>query len=237
MPDPQTPPATPPPGNPATRHPGFDQPPAGPNETRPAQVYMTPEAYQAILAEREELLALKAKAEKDAEAKEGERLAALAKAGQVEEALAETRKQAEAKARESDKRYQTVETAWLNEKRTAAIAEALNGRAFVGEKPETTAALVRKLLSDEIEASLDTQGNPAVYDRTTRRPAAEYLKDRLQSPDFAIFFKADNRGGAGADGARHAGGGQSEDPTDAYMRKLRETREAAIRDPSRIYQA
>ena len=168
--------------------------------------------YQAWEAERLELLKFKQDAQKQFEAKEAERLAALAKAGKIEEALTETRNQGEVKHREAEQRYQALETAWLTEKKTAEIAGALNGKTFTGPDPAKTAALVRRLLADEIEAARDTQGNPIVYDRTTRRPAADYLKERLESPEFSVFFASTQRGGAGTDGTRTAGAPQLQHP-------------------------
>jgi hypothetical protein len=221
--------------NPTPSHPDFQKPPAVAGESRPAPIYMDPSAYQAMLAERDELLQFKAGATKERDRIEAERIAALAKAGQVEEALTETRKQWEAKHRESEQKYQQVETSWLTEKKTAAIAEALNGREFAGTDPAKTAALVRRLLADEVEAARDSQGLPIVFDRATRRPATEYLRERLEAPEFALFFKASNRGGAGSDGTRAASTQQSNDPTGDYMRMLRERREAAISDPSRVF--
>jgi hypothetical protein len=161
--------------------------------------------YQAWEAERLELVKFKQEAQKQFEAKEAERLAALAKAGKIEEALTETRNQGEIKHREAEQRYQALESAWLAEKKTAAIAEALNGRTFIGQDPARTAGMLRKLLADEIEAARDSQGNPTVYARSTRQPADLYLKERLESPDLAIFFAPSQRGGAGTDGTRSAG--------------------------------
>jgi hypothetical protein len=161
--------------------------------------------YQAWEAERLELVKFKQEAQKQFEAKEAERLAALAKAGKIEEALTETRNQGEIKHREAEQRYQALESAWLAEKKAVEIAAALNGRSFVGQDPAKTAALVRRLLADEIEAARDSQGNPIVYDRTTRRPASDYLRERLDSPEFAVFFAPTQRGGAGTDGTRSAG--------------------------------
>lgn len=228
---PDNPSQTPPP----PPHPDFQKPPAAAGESRPAPIYMDPSAYQAMLAERDDLLQFKAGATKRHDELERQRIEAMAKAGQVEEALKETHKQWEAKHRESEQRYQQIETSWLTEKKTAAIAEALNGREFAGEDPAKTAALVRRLLADEVDAARDSQGNPSVFDRATRSPAAEYLRQRLNSPELAIFFKASNRGGAGSDGTRAASNGQSDDPTGDYMRMLREQREGARRDPSSIF--
>ena len=209
MPDTPAGNTAPPASAPAPPHPDFSRPPATAGENRPQPVYMDPATYQAWEAERLELLKFKQDAQKQFEAKEAERLAALAKAGKIEEALTETRNQGEVKHREAELRYQQLETAWLTEKKAVEIAAALNGRSFVGQDPAKTAALVRRLLVDEIEAARDTQGNPIVYDRMTRRPAArrpaaDYLRERLDSPEFSVFFAPNQRGGAGTDGTRSA---------------------------------
>jgi hypothetical protein len=160
--------------------------------------------YQAWVTEREESARFKADALRQMEAKEAERLDALAKAGKWEESHEALRKEAENGKREWQSKYEQLDSRVLAKVRDATIAEALNGRSFAGD-PVKTAALVRRLLADEIETSRDAQGNEIVYDRVTRRPAADYLKERLESPDFAIFFTANNRGGAGTDGTRSAG--------------------------------
>jgi len=198
---------------------------------------MDQSAYQAMLAERDQLLQFRAQALKEREALEAERIAALAKAGQVEQALEETRKQWEAKYRDAEKLKSDIEASWLGEKKTTAIAEALNGKVFAGADPAKTAALVRRLLGEELEAARDSQGSPAVFDRATRRPAADYLKERLESPEFAIFFVANTRGGAGGDGTRaQANMDNNNDPTGDFMRQYRERMAALTGSTQGIYQ-
>ena len=71
-----------------------------------------------------------------------------------------------------------------------------------------------------------------MYDRETRRPAADYLKERLDSPEFAVFFTATHRGGAGSDGTRTQAANGTEDPTSEYMREYRE-RHGRDEEPTR----
>jgi hypothetical protein len=167
--------------------------------------------YQAWLAEREEAARFRADFAKQMEAKEAERLDALAKAGKWQESHEALRKEAESGKREWQSKYEQLDSRVLAKVRDATIAEALNGRSFAGD-PVKTAALVRRLLADEIEASRDAQGNEIVYDRMTRRPAVDYLKERLESPEFSVFFAPNNRGGAGTDGTRSAGSPQPIQP-------------------------
>lgn len=224
------------PTQPTPASPVFQQPPAGPGENRPAPIYLDPSVWQATNQRLAELEQAHARSLRERDEAEAERLKSSAKAGELEKSWEENDKRWEKKYREVEQSRAEIESKWLGEKKTAAIAEALNGREFAGTDPAATAALVRKLLADEVEASRDSQGNPTVYDRATRRPASEYLRERLNSPDLAIFFKASNRGGAGGDGTRTAGNGQqSDDPTGEYMRRLREQRESARRDPSSMF--
>ena len=139
------------------------------------------------------------------ELKENERLRALAEKGQIEEALDQQRRSWEQKHAEAVSRYTLLEQQVFGERKSAAIAEALQGRAFVGESPEqkaAAAAMVRRLLQDEFETVREASGALTVRERATGRPAAEALRERLDSPTFAIFFAPTSRGGAGGDASR-----------------------------------
>jgi hypothetical protein len=139
------------------------------------------------------------------ETKEAERLRALAEKGQIEEALSQQRKAWEQKHAEAVARYSQLEEQVHAERRNSAIAEALHGRAFVGETPEqkaATAAMLRRLLQDDFETTHDASGTLVVREKLTGRPAADVLRERLESPQFAIFFAPSSRGGAGSDGTR-----------------------------------
>jgi hypothetical protein len=139
------------------------------------------------------------------EAKEVERLRVLAEKGQVEEALAQQRKTWEQKHAEAVSRYTQLEQQVHAERASAAIAESFYGRTFVGDTPEqrsATAAMVRRLLQDEFETTRDASGSLTVRDKVSGRPAAEVLRERLNSPQFAIFFAPSSRGGSGSDGTR-----------------------------------
>ncbi|WP_165068411.1 hypothetical protein [Paludisphaera rhizosphaerae] len=139
------------------------------------------------------------------ELKENERLRALAEKGQIEEALDQQRRTWEQKHAEAVSRYTLLEQQIFGERKSAAIAEALQGRAFVGESPEqksAAAAMVRRLLQDEFETVREASGALTVRERSTGRPAVEALRERLESPSFAIFFAPTSRGGAGGDASR-----------------------------------
>jgi hypothetical protein len=191
----QNPQTTPPP------HPDFGKPPAAPGEVRPAPVMLAPDDYLAINRELERLRGVERQTQAALDAAEQQRLKVLAEKGSIEEAMNGLRQSYEAKVQAEADRARQVETQWLGEKKVSAIAEALAGRQFAGSDPKATAAMVRRLLESEVEAVRDNAGNPVVRHQATLRPAADYLKERLESPEFAVFFAATNRGGSGSNGA------------------------------------
>lgn len=114
-----------------------------------------------------------------------------------------------------------------SDKRRAAISEALSGRRFAGPLPAATEEIVRKLLEGEIEAVRDDRGKLHVRDRRTLRAAGEYLKERVASQEFAIFFAeshpGDHGGAHGSAYARQTSG----DPNAAFAAAFRQRREDA----------
>ena len=62
--------------------------------------------------------------------------------------------------------------------------------------------MVRRLIQDEFETVRDASGVLVVRDRASGRPAAEAIRERLDSPQYAIFFAPSSRGGSGSDGTR-----------------------------------
>lgn len=133
----------------------------------------------------------------------------LAEKGQVEEALTQQRKSWEQKHAEALNRYSQLEQQVNAERKNSAIAEAFHGRAFVGETPKAraaTAVMVRRLLADEFETTRDGSGALMVREKVSGRPATEVLRERLDSPQFAIFFAPSSRGGSGSDATRPPAG-------------------------------
>ena len=189
-------------GTPPPASPPFQEPPAGPGERRVAPIWMAPEDFTRTQNELRTLREYKAEQEKLAELAEADRVKLLTDKGQIEEAYNMQKLRYEQKLTEASTRAQTIEKQWLEEKRVAAINEALEGRQFAGVDPKATAKLVRTLLESEIEAVMGEGASPVIRDRKTLRPAVDYLPERLNSPDLALFFKAETRGGAGTDGTR-----------------------------------
>jgi hypothetical protein len=163
------------------------------------------EERQRLRALEAQLMEVQRQQEATLEAKEQERLRALAEKGQIEEALEQQRRAWERKHSDAVSRYTLLEQQVFGERKSAAIAEALQGRTFVGDSPEqrsAAAAMVRRLLQDEFETVREGSGSLVVRERASSRPAAEALRERLDSPQFAIFFAATSRGGAGGDASR-----------------------------------
>lgn len=189
---------------PLPKHPDLQRPPAAAGEVRPATIYMNPEEYTRKEQELQQLREYKAQQQALYDQAEAARIKALADKGQIEEAFKQMQERHQAEAAKYREQAITIEREWLRERSDTEINAVLAGRTFAGADPQATAAIVRRLLSDEVEAVRDAQGNPVIRDRKTLRPAAEYLKERLEAPDMAIFFAATHRGGSGTDGARPA---------------------------------
>jgi hypothetical protein len=171
----------------------------------PPTIPLTVDEYQRLRSLEKQLDEFQKQQQSALDAKEAERLHALAEKGQIEEALAQQRKAWEQKHAEVVSRYSSLEQQIHAERKNTAIAEAFHGRAFVGETPEqksATAAMVRRLLQDDFETTRDASGSLVVREKVSGRPATEVLNERLDSPQFAIFFAPASRGGSGSDGTR-----------------------------------
>jgi hypothetical protein len=140
------------------------------------------------------------------DAKEKERLKILGEKEGVEKALAEQAGAWEKKHAEVIAERAAVESAWLAEKTNAAINEALAGRQYNSEDPAETAKLVRGILALELEAVRGPDGQPVVRHKGTLKPAADYLKERLDSKALAGLFKPTSAAGAGGSGSQPANG-------------------------------
>lgn len=201
----QPPQGQPPPTQP---HPDFARPPAQQGEQRSANIWVKPEEWTAQQARLQALEEYKSQQDQIMELKEAERLRIMAEKGQVEEAF----KQMKAM---SDKSLQTIQAerdqikqAWLSKEKTLVVNEVLAGRQFVGKDAEArnrTATAVRKVLELDLEAVIGPDGAPVVRDRQTLEPAIEFLRKRLDSPDWEFNgLLAPNKpgGGSGTDGTR-----------------------------------
>ena len=182
------------------------QPPAQPQQQPPAPaaaqaapiLQVHAEDWHAIQKELNDLKQYRASQESERAAAEGERLRLAAeKAGMTEE-LKKHEEANRLRYAEVQAKYETLEAETRGEKLESTLAASLNGVEFNGPDPAATAALVRRLLKDDIEATRDAGGKWVVRDRKTYKPAAEYLKERLASPEFSIFLKPTRQPGTGA---------------------------------------
>jgi hypothetical protein len=210
------------------KHPDLNRPPAGPGENRVQPIWVAPDDWHRQQNELRNLREFRAEQDKIAERAEAERIKLLTDKGQIEEAYNALRGRYEKQLVEQTTRAERIEKQWLGEKSQAVISEALAGKRFAGVNPKATADMVRQLLGQEIEAVIGPEGTPVIRDRKTLRPAMDYLLERLDSPDLGLFFEAQNRGGAGTDGARPAApNGKHGDPNEAFAATYLAQREAA----------
>lgn len=229
---PSQPPGVPPtPATPAD--PNLTKTPAKEGEA-PRPIWVMPEVWTQTQDENRQLKAKLAELDRQAELATAERQRQEAEKGGYEKAVTEIRTTFDRKLEAERQARVAMEEKWLGEKRQAAINEALAGRQFTGD-PAITSRMLRQLLESEVEAVLGPNGEPQIRDRVTLRPAADYLKERLESPALGIFFAAQTRGGSGTDGTRTPAANGNNDPTGDYMRQIVEMRKRAISDPSRIF--
>ena len=186
----------------------FQQPPAGPGENRekpaapapPSTVPLTVDEYNRLRGLETQLAQLQRDQQAALDAKEAERIQALADAGKVKEALEAKEKQWSEKESKAINEYKALETQVFGEKINTALHEATSGLSFANDH---AGQMCRQLLRDQLEARREADGSIKVYEKGGHRPAAEMLRERLSDPSLAFFFAPTTRGGSGSDGARH----------------------------------
>ena len=184
-------------------HPDLQKPPAAPGEARPAPVWVPPDEFASTQRELAELRRFRETVEQERTTAEAERIKALASEETMRKEIDKLHGTYQANLTKERQEKLEVQQRWLNTTRDQTIASVLAGVRFAGQNPNETADLARRILESEVEAVLDAMGNPVVRDRQTHRPAIDYLRERLASPQFALFLEANNRGGTAG-----AGGGQ-----------------------------
>ncbi len=171
----------------------------------PPMIPLSIEEYQRLRTLESQIEEIRSAKSAELEAKESERIKALADKGRIEEAFNQQRQTLEARLNESNTRYVELERQVFNERKKSMIAEAFAGRTFVGNSPERqaeTARQVRSLLEAQFETIRDDSGALFVKDKISGRPAAEVIRESLDSPSFAHFFAPSSQGGAGVDATR-----------------------------------
>lgn len=189
-------------------NPAFQRPPVGApgGPPIPQTVPVTVDEYKRLRDIEYQLNEFQRNQQAALEAKEQERIKALAEKGQIEEALNQTRASWEQKHNEALTRYTQLEQQIFGERRNSAIASAFQGRDFVGQSPDqkaATAAMLQRLIEDKFETTRDgASGALVVREKGTGRPASEVLRSLLDSPEYALFFMPTVRGGSGSDAFR-----------------------------------
>lgn len=188
----------------------FHKPPAGPGENRqqqqqapapPVTVPLTVDEYNRLRGLEGQLAQFQREQQAALDAKEAERIQALADAGKVKEALEAKEKQWSEKQAEALHKYKELETQVFNEKIGNVLHEATSNKQFASDH---AAQSLRQLLRDQLEARREADGSIKVYEKGGHRLAADMLNERLSDPSLAYFFAPTTRGGSGSDGARHS---------------------------------
>ena len=173
-------------------------------------VQLSPADYQALVADRAALEAMRTAAQRTAEETEQRRLQALAEKGQVEQALKEFREAKERELAAERDKVTRLETQMLAGAKDTAIAKALG---VVTLRPELAGAAYT-LVAAELESVRDAAGQIVVVHRFTRQPADEWIKVWLASPTGQAMLLPTTTGGSGA-----SGGGRPAGTTEAVAAK------------------
>ena len=176
-----------------------------PESAGAATIALSVEEYQRLRGLEAQVEDLRNARNSELEAKEADRIKALAERGRIEEALSQQRQAYESKLNDSMSRFADLERQIFSERKSAVIAQAFAGRAFVGDSPERqseAATQLRALLESKFETVRDASGSLVVRDKATGRPAGEVIRETLDSGSYAHFFAPSSRGGAGGDATR-----------------------------------
>jgi hypothetical protein len=163
-------------------------------------VNVLPEVWVGLNKEVTELRAKEAARQAEIDAKAADALREKARAAGLEQQVDELNAAHRQRYEELNSKYQRQEAEILTKALSAEINEALTHVQLVeipNVDPSIIAAQARKLLIEGVEAIRDGAGNVKVQDKKTMQPAAQWLKERLASPEMAIYIKAQGRGGSG----------------------------------------
>ena len=186
------------PASPAAEPAQTTPPPATPPP--PPKVELPVEEYQRLVSLGSQLAELQRANQAALEAKEQERIKALAEKGQIEQALEALNKTHADKLSAESQRYADLERQVFAEKKNAVIAQAVAGTQFVSP---FAAQQVQAIIDGQIEVIRDANGALIAVDKTTRRPAADAIAELLGSEAFLHFQAPKNPGGgAGQQGNR-----------------------------------
>lgn len=190
-------------------HIDFTKPPAAPGEQRttpaPPSVSLPVDEYQRFRGLERQLADYQTAKQAEVDAKEQERIKALADKGEIESALNEQKRIWETKHLDAEKRFKELEGQILAEKYESTVSAFMTEVEWVGDTPEqrAEAALMFKLrVQSDLETVRLADGSIKVRDKASGRPAAEVLRERLSDPKLSFLIASKNRGGSGGDGTR-----------------------------------
>jgi hypothetical protein len=204
------PPETPPSGTPEFA-PSPVQPPAAPpapSAVVPPTVPLTVEEYQRLRGIERNYSDLQTRQQKELEAKEQERLTALAKAGEVQKAFDEHSQSWAKRLTEAETKFATLDGQLLSERKAAVLAEKMAGRVYTGSDAahkQAAANQLKTLIEPMFEPVREANGSISVREKLTGRPAELVLPELLDSPQFAHFFAATTKGGPNLTGGSSQG--------------------------------
>ena len=176
--------------------------PAGDHGALPAKfagtdqtISLTPAEYQQLLADRLKRTELEAIQADQSEKAFQDRQKLLLQLGQAEQALAEQKQRSERDATEWKSKYEATEKSALSRELKLVIKDALTGVEWINPAAGRQAA---ELLANRFESIRNpTTQEIDVLDRTSRRSAAEVIRDWLASEDASHMLKPKS-----ADGGR-----------------------------------
>lgn len=215
------------PPTPTAPHVDFTKPPAAPGENRtppapapaataaPTMVTLTVDEYQRFRGLERQLSDFQVQQQKALDDARNAELKAMADKGEIEKALAEQKKDWEAKHAEALGKHRALESQILTEKFDATINDALAGVEWTGDTPEQRAnasRMFRLTIKPDFESIRLADGTIVVRDKASGRPAAEVLRERLSDPSLSFLLAPKSRGGSGSDGARPPANQQQPQP-------------------------
>jgi hypothetical protein len=185
---------------------------------------ITVEQHQAFLASQQRLAQIEADNRRLADEAQ-QRAAAEAQSREQFQAAAQ---QLQARIDAAEEARRNTERNWLTAERDRELASALAGLPLLeGDAPNQ----FRRLIADDFEARLSTDGRVSVVERATGRPVADVVRERGQSPAYAHFMRARGQGGTGAAEARPPATGSTEAPATLGQALLSQHRAAEQNGP------
>lgn len=152
-----------------------------------SQTGTAPQYVQVSSADMERYRAMEAQIQQA----EDQRIAAMAQAGQVQEALESLRNSSDTQTRQLRDQLASMERDRMNEIRDRSIMEAFAGRMFAGQTQQdqsTKAMQLATLLQGQFETVRDQGGALVTINKVTRQPASASLQQMLDSPEYSHFF-------------------------------------------------